>query len=68
MPQEIIKERLQMKACKAAVKAGQKLSDVEVTALIEQCIDATDQFTCPHGRPLYIELDESKLDQLFLRS
>lgn len=67
-PNDIIKETLQMKSCKAAVKAGQKLSDLEVTALIEQCIDATDQFTCPHGRPLYIELDESKLDRLFLRS
>ena len=59
---------LQMKACKAAVKAGQKLHDLEVRQLIQSCIDSPTQFTCPHGRPLYIKMKESQLDSLFLRS
>jgi DNA mismatch repair protein MutL len=63
-----IKETIQMKACKAAVKAGQKLHDDEITQLIQSCIDSDTQFTCPHGRPLYIQLAESNLDTLFLRS
>jgi DNA mismatch repair protein MutL len=63
-----IKEVIQMKACKAAVKAGQKLHDYEVTQLIQSCLESDTQFTCPHGRPLYIQLAESNLDALFLRS
>lgn len=62
------KRMLQMKACKAAVKAGQRLNDAEVRGLIESCIDSPTQFTCPHGRPLYIKMTEQQLDSLFLRS
>lgn len=62
------KRQLQMKACKAAVKAGQRLNDSEVRGLIESCIDSPTQFTCPHGRPLYIKMTEQQLDSLFLRS
>ena len=62
------KEKLQMKACKAAVKAGQRLHDSEVKGLIEACVDSPTQFTCPHGRPLYIKMSEHQLDSLFLRS
>ena len=65
--EEVIKS-LQLKACKAAVKAGQRLKDTEVNALIERTIESDIQYTCPHGRPLYIKLSESKLDSLFLRS
>ena len=65
--EEVVKQ-LQLKACKAAVKAGQRLSDQEVTALINTCIESDVQYTCPHGRPLYIKLSEKKLDSLFLRS
>ena len=59
---------LQMKACKAAVKSGQLLKDAEVQHLLEMVINSDQQFTCPHGRPLYIKMSESKLDSLFLRS
>ena len=59
---------LQRKACKAAVKAGQRLHDSEIQALIESCLNSNTQFTCPHGRPLYIKMTEQQLDKLFLRS
>ena len=59
---------LQMKACKAAVKSGQLLKDAEVQHLLEMVINSDQQYTCPHGRPLYIKMSESKLDSLFLRS
>lgn len=61
-------QQLQLKACKAAIKAGQRLTDKEITTLIQKCVDSEIQFTCPHGRPLYIKLSENKLDSLFLRS
>ena len=61
-------EQLQMKSCKAAVKSGQRLHDEEVQALIQSAIHAKDQYTCPHGRPLYVKITESELDHRFLRS
>ena len=46
---------LQMKACKAAVKSGQQLHDAEIESLIELVINSDQQFTCPHGRPLFLK-------------
>ena len=64
---EIIKH-WQMKACKAAIKSGQRLRDADVDALITNVITSPNQYTCPHGRPLYIRIQESELDRMFLRS
>lgn len=62
------KEILQMKACKAAIKAGQKLHPLEVKRLVQDLIHSPSNYTCPHGRPLYIKLDKGKLERLFLRA
>ncbi|MBL6722982.1 MAG: DNA mismatch repair endonuclease MutL [Candidatus Margulisbacteria bacterium] len=61
-------EMLQLKACKAAIKAGQRLNDASVQALIAECSKTTTPYTCPHGRPLFIKMSEQQLDGLFLRS
>jgi len=62
------KERLQRKACIAAIKAGKKMHPSEVSQLIKDLIDSPSNYTCPHGRPLYIQLNQSKLETLFLRT
>lgn len=62
------KETLQLKACKAAIKAGKKLYTEEVKALVSDFIKSPSNFTCPHGRPLYIHFDKAKLEKLFLRT
>ena len=61
------KETLQMKACKAAIKAGKTLAPQEVKRLIEDLIESPSNFTCPHGRPLFVLFDKNKLERLFLR-
>lgn len=61
-------QRLQLKACKAAVKSGQQLHDAEIEALINAAVNTDQSFTCPHGRPLYKVMTEAALDALFLRS
>ena len=61
------KEILQMKACKAAIKAGKKMFPEEVNQLIQDFISSPSNYTCPHGRPLCIEYDKNKLERLFLR-
>ena len=61
------KETLQRKACKAAIKAGQTLSELEVKKLIQDFINSPQNFTCPHGRPLFLQYDKDRLEHLFLR-
>ncbi len=62
------KETLQMKACKAAIKAGKRMSDIEIQHLLKDLQQAPANYTCPHGRPLFIRLKKNDLEKLFLRS
>jgi DNA mismatch repair protein MutL len=59
---------LNMAACKAAIKAGQKLNDNE----IEQLLSAREQLEqagrCPHGRPTMIKFSKSELEKQFKRT
>ena len=43
--------------CKrAAIKAGQLLSDLEMQELVRQLEECQSPRTCPHGRPTMIQL------------
>ena len=61
------KDRLQMKACKAAIKAGKRMPDLEVKRLLQDLIKSPSYYTCPHGRPLFITFGKTELERLFLR-
>lgn len=54
-------------ACKAAVKANDRLSFQEARALIEQLLKLENPFTCPHGRPTIIEMTKYELEKKFKR-
>ncbi len=54
-------------ACKAAVKAGDHLSQEEVSSLFEQLKTCKDPFHCPHGRPTMIRLSQAELEKKFGR-
>ncbi len=54
-------------ACRSAVKFGDKMSHEEMVALIEQ-LDQTDlKYSCPHGRPVMVMLEEAELWSRFGR-
>ena len=55
------------KACKAAVKAHDKLSMEEMNYLIEQMSYSEDPYTCPHGRPTIIKITLNELEKKFKR-
>ena len=59
---------LNMMACKAAVKAGQKLSSEEIAALLERRELAHDSHHCPHGRPTALVFTREELDKQFKRT
>jgi DNA mismatch repair protein MutL len=54
-------------ACKAAVKAGDPLTEEEVSALFKDLQKCEDPFHCPHGRPTMIRLTQAELEKKFGR-
>ncbi|MPQ43940.1 DNA mismatch repair endonuclease MutL [Clostridium tarantellae] len=54
-------------ACKAAVKANDTLSILEMESLIEELRYIEDPFHCPHGRPTIIKFTSYELDKKFKR-
>lgn len=65
----LLDEVLGMKACKASIKAGQKLSHLEMRQLIEDGVQMLPgMFVCQHGRPSVVKIEKSKIDQMFDRS
>ena len=56
------------RACKASIVAGDRLNPQQVEHQRTELLACADPFTCPHGRPIIIELTDSFLDKQFLRS
>ncbi len=54
-------------ACKAAIKAGDRLTSEEITALLEQRELYQDTHHCPHGRPTALFFARDELDRMFGR-
>ena len=54
-------------ACKAAVKAGDKLEDEECIELIDKLFSTKHPYYCPHGRPIVVNLTINELDKRFER-
>jgi len=56
------------KACKTSIKAGDKLSLVQMIELVKEGFDAIDgMFVCQHGRPFFVKSDKKELDKFFDR-
>jgi DNA mismatch repair protein MutL len=64
---DVLDELLHMISCKAAVKAGDKLSPEEITALLEHGDLCQDSHHCPHGRPTALTFSREELDKKFKR-
>jgi DNA mismatch repair protein MutL len=55
-------------ACKAAVKAGDRLSPDEIAYLLQLRQMAEDSHHCPHGRPTSLLFSRAELDKQFRRT
>lgn len=65
---EEVEARLVKMVCKrAAIKAGQMLSDIEMRELVRQLEACESPRTCPHGRPTMIQLSAGELEKAFGR-
>lgn len=54
-------------ACKHAVKGGERLPEESVVQLIRDVIEQKVTPTCPHGRPLMVQLTRTELEKRFRR-
>jgi len=64
----LLDEVLNMAACKAAIKAGQKLSDNEIEQLLADREKGEFTSHCPHGRPTTIKFSIAELQKQFKRT
>lgn len=55
-------------ACRSAIRNGTKLSLAEMQLLIERWQNTKNPRTCPHGRPIYLSLEETALSRFFRRN
>ncbi len=55
-------------SCKSAVKAGEKLSAVEMESLVDRLFAAENPYFCPHGRPVVVNLTVEEIDRRFGRN
>jgi DNA mismatch repair protein MutL len=65
--QELEDALVKMVCKRAAIKAGQLLSDLEMRELVRQLEECQSPRTCPHGRPTVIQLAASELEKAFGR-
>jgi DNA mismatch repair protein MutL len=64
----LVDEVLHGMACKAAIKAGDSLSQAEVDALVRDRRLVVESHHCPHGRPTSLTLSRQDLDRQFRRT
>lgn len=55
-------------ACKMSLKANQKLSLLEMEALIRDLAKCKNPANCPHGRPTLIKVTKEDIEKLFRRT
>ncbi len=55
-------------ACRSAIRNGTKMSLPEMQTLLDNWQRTRNPRTCPHGRPIYLSLEESALARFFRRN
>jgi DNA mismatch repair protein MutL len=65
---QLMENVLNMAACKAAIKAGQRLNDDEIEQLLAEKEKLEQAGRCPHGRPTMIKFSKAELEKQFKRT
>ena len=67
MRESVLHEVLDMMSCKAAVKAGESLSDADLAEMLALRDSVDRASNCPHGRPTALRLTLTELERQFGR-
>lgn len=63
----LLKERLMQTACKHAIKGGEPVTREEIQELLQEFLSGTLPLTCPHGRPVVVQITKTELEKMFRR-
>ena len=64
---ERLRRRVAQMACKHAIKGGDRLSDTEISGFLREMLKSEAMPTCPHGRPIVVEVTRYALEKRFKR-
>jgi DNA mismatch repair protein MutL len=54
-------------ACRSAVMSGDRLTDVEIQAMLQEASTLEHPHNCPHGRPTVLTFSTAELERYFRR-
>ncbi|HBA98209.1 MAG TPA: DNA mismatch repair endonuclease MutL [Lachnospiraceae bacterium] len=64
---ETLLERIATMSCKAAVKGGSSLPEIQMHELLKELMSLENPYNCPHGRPTMIKITKRELEKRFKR-
>lgn len=64
---ELKGEKFASMACRSAIKANDKIYNIEIDKLLSQIEECENPFTCPHGRPIMVEISKNEIEKMFKR-
>jgi len=64
---ERMRKQIATMACKRAIKAGDKLSEEEAQGFLREMLLSDSMPTCPHGRPIVVDMSRYALEKRFKR-
>ncbi|MCT4509283.1 MAG: DNA mismatch repair endonuclease MutL [Tepidibacter sp.] len=64
---DLKKEQIASMACKSAIKANDRIENLEINTLIEKLKRCNNSYTCPHGRPVIVEMTKKEIEKMFKR-
>ncbi|HPD18789.1 MAG TPA: DNA mismatch repair protein MutL, partial [Candidatus Goldiibacteriota bacterium] len=65
--EEVLKRLTSTLACRAALKAGDELSNQEIERLLKDYFEIQAPYSCPHGRPAIVNIPFYEVEKMFKR-
>lgn len=62
------KHMISTMACKASLKANDKLNEIEMKSLVDSLFECENPTCCPHGRPTIIHFSKYDIEKMFKRT
>ena len=63
---DLLVEKIAQKACKSAIKSGDKLNELDIEVLVNK-LKENIGLKCPHGRPVVVKITRMEIDKWFKR-
>ncbi len=65
--EDVLKRLISTLACRAALKAGDELTNQEIEGLLKEYFEIQTPYSCPHGRPAIVKISFYEVEKMFKR-